>query len=75
MQGAAELVGLVGSRKSARIWNIPSGHFKLTKQETVGVELKFGAALPNTVTVVAYAEFESVIEFDRIRNVIYAFSS
>ena len=36
----------------------------LTKEGTVRVELKFGAALPNTVTVVAYAEFENVIEID-----------
>ena len=51
------------------------GHFNLAKQGTVRVELKFGAALPNTVTVVAYAEFENVIEIDRNRNVIYDFGS
>ena len=51
------------------------GHFNLAKQETVRVELKFGAALANTVTVVAYAEFEKVIEIDRNRNVIYDFGS
>ena len=49
------------------------GHFNLAKQGTVRVELKFGAALPNTVTVVAYAEFENVIEIDRNGNVIYDF--
>ena len=38
------------------------GHFNLVKQGTVRVELKFGTALANTVTVVAYAEFENVIE-------------
>ena len=51
------------------------GHFNLAKQGTVRVELKFGAALPNTVTVVAYAEFEKGIEIDRKRNVIYDFGS
>ena len=51
------------------------GHFNLAKQGTVRVELKFGAALPNTVTVVAYAEFENVIEIDHNRNVIYDFGS
>ena len=45
----------------------------MAKQGTVRVELKFGAALPNTVTVVAYAKFENVIEIDRKRNVIYYF--
>ena len=51
------------------------GHFNLAMQGTVRVELKFRAALPNTVTVVAYAEFENVIEIDRNRNVIYDFES
>ena len=51
------------------------GHFNLTKQGTVRVELKFGIALPNTVTVVAYAEFVSVIEIDRNRNIVYDFGS
>ena len=51
------------------------GQFNFAKQGSVRVELKFGAALPNTVTVVAYAEFEDVIEIDRNRNVIYDFGS
>ena len=37
------------------------GHFNLAKQGTVRVEVKFEAALLNTVIVVAYAEFENVI--------------
>ena len=41
------------------------GHFNLAKQGTFRVELKFETALANTVTVVAYAEFENVIEIDR----------
>ena len=41
----------------------------------LGVELKFGTALPNTVTVVAYAEFENDIEIDRNRNIVYDFGS
>ena len=51
------------------------GHFNLAKQGTVRVELKFGTALANTVTVVAYAEFENVIEMDRNRNIVYDFGS
>ena len=47
----------------------------LAKQRTVRVELKFGETLPNTLTVVAYAEFDNVIEIDRNRNVIYGFGS
>jgi hypothetical protein len=51
------------------------GHFNLAKQGGVRVNLKFGTALPNTVTVVAYAEFENVIEIDRNRNVVFDFGS
>ena len=51
------------------------GHFNLENQGTVRLELKFGTALANTVTVVAYAEFENVIEIDRNRNIIYDFGS
>jgi len=35
--------------------------------------LKFADALPATISVVAYAEFENVIEVDRDRNVIFDF--
>ena len=48
-------------------------HFNLAKQGGVRVDLKFRDALPNTVTVVAYAEFENVIEIDRNRNVVFDF--
>ena len=33
--------------------------------------LKFADALPETISVVAYAEFQNVIEVDRDRNVIF----
>ena len=51
------------------------GHFNQAKQRTVRVKLMFGAALPNTVTVVAYVEFENAIEIDRYRNIVYDFGS
>ena len=50
-------------------------HFNLTRQGSVRVDLKFAAALPNTVTVVAYAEFQNIIELDRSRNVVFDFSN
>ena len=37
------------------------------------VVLKFAAALPATISVIAYAEFENVIEVDRDRNIIFDF--
>jgi hypothetical protein len=50
-------------------------HFNLARQGSVRVDLKFAAALPSTLTVIVYAEFENVIEIDRNRNVIFDFSN
>ena len=52
-----------------------SGHFQLQREGSVRVDLKFAAALPNTVNVICYAEFDSVIEVDRHRNVIFNYSN
>ena len=49
-------------------------HFSLTRQGSVRLVLKFGEALAEPVSVIAYAEFQNVIEIDRHRNVIYDFS-
>jgi len=48
-------------------------HFSLVRQGSVRLSLKFSATLANTVTAVAYAEFENVIEVDRDRNVVFDF--
>ena len=48
-------------------------HFSLVRQGSVRLTLKFRVALQATVTVVAYAEFENVIEIDRDRNVVFDF--
>ena len=50
-------------------------HFNLTRQGTVRVDLKFSAALPHTVSVIAYAEFENIIEIDRNRNIVFDFNN
>jgi len=39
----------------------------------VHLALKFADVLPETISVVAYAEFENVIEVDRDRKVIFDF--
>jgi hypothetical protein len=48
-------------------------HFNLTRYKTVRLDMKFATALPHTVTVVAYAEFENLIEIDRNRNAAFDF--
>jgi len=40
----------------------------------VRLVLKFAQPLADPVTVIAYAEFQNVIEIDRNRNVIYDFA-
>jgi len=48
-------------------------HFSLVRQGSVRLALKFAVALAATITVVAYAEFENIIEVDRDRNVVFDF--
>lgn len=50
-------------------------HFNLTHQGGLRLVLKFAEALTATVSVIAYAEFENVVEIDRNRNVIFDFTS
>lgn len=50
-------------------------HFQLRKNGSIRLELGFADALPETVNVVVYAEFENIIEIDRSRNVLYDYSS
>jgi len=52
-----------------------NGHFNLTRQGNIRLYLKFAAALTRAVTVVAYAEFDNLIEIDRNRNIVYDFAS
>jgi hypothetical protein len=50
------------------------GNFNLIKQGSVRVSLKFSTALARAINVVAYAEFENILEIDRARNVIFDFA-
>jgi hypothetical protein len=52
-----------------------SKSFSLARQGTVRVDMTFGEALPSTVTIVSYAEFENFIEIDRNRNVVHDFNN
>jgi len=48
--------------------------FRLAKQRSVRLLLKFAEALADPLTVIAYAEFKNVIEIDRNRNGFYDFA-
>jgi len=49
-------------------------HFSLVRQGSIRLALKFSRALEATVTVIAYAEFENVIEINRNRNGVFDFA-
>ena len=51
------------------------GYFNLIKEGSIRVELKFMQALPNTVNIVVYAEFESVIEINREKQVLIDYAN
>ena len=50
-------------------------HFNLVRQGNVRLVLKFANDLQRAVSAVVYAEFDSLIEVDRDRNIIYDFAS
>ncbi|KAK6167067.1 hypothetical protein SNE40_021174 [Patella caerulea] len=47
--------------------------FHLNKTRNAKLEVRFGTALPSTVNVILYSEFENKIEIDSARNVITDF--
>jgi len=49
-------------------------HFNLVKQGNVCLAMKFADALAETVTIIAFAEFDNIIELDRNCNVLVNFS-
>ncbi len=51
------------------------GHFNLVKNGNLRLEMKFAQPLPNTINVIAYSEFENVLQLDRNRNVIYDYKN
>ncbi|GFX78921.1 uncharacterized protein F54H12.2 [Trichonephila clavipes] len=50
-------------------------HFNLIKHNNLRIELKFNKALEQTVSFIVFAEFESLIEIDKTRNVLFDFGS
>jgi len=46
-------------------------NFNLVRNGTVRIDISFDTALTEAVSLIAYAEFENVIEIDRSRNVVF----
>jgi len=51
------------------------GYFNLVKEGSIRVELKFAQALTNTINIIAYAEFESIIEINREKQVLIDYAN
>ena len=52
-----------------------SEHFNPVQTGNVRLSIQFAQALPHTVTCLVYAEFESLIEIDKSRNIVFDFST
>ena len=50
-------------------------YFNLIKRGSLRLSVKFGEALPQTVNVIVYAEFQNVLEIDRNGNVFYDYTA
>ena len=50
-------------------------HFNQIKRGCLRLSVQFGEALPQTVNVIVYAEFQNVLEINRNRNACYDFTA
>ncbi|XP_071950809.1 uncharacterized protein F54H12.2-like [Antedon mediterranea] len=50
-----------------------AGHFNLIRQGNIRLEIQFSTALTETINILVYSEFDSIIEIDKSRNVIIDF--
>ena len=50
-------------------------HFNLVNRSNLRLELKFASALPETVNVIIYSEFESILEVDKSWNILIDYSN
>ncbi|GBN27014.1 Uncharacterized protein F54H12.2 [Araneus ventricosus] len=50
-------------------------HLNLIKHSNLRLEIKFTKALPQTICVLIYAEFDNVIEINKTRNILYDFGN
>ena len=46
-------------------------HLNLIKDGSVRIDVRFSAALPNSINCIVYAEFENILEIDRNKNIIF----
>ena len=44
--------------------------FEPIKEGSIRITLEFAKALPNTITVLVYAEFDNVIKVNKVQNIL-----
>lgn len=50
-------------------------HFNLIRHSNLRIELKFNKSLESTISLIVFAEFESLIEINKTRNILFDFSN
>lgn len=50
-------------------------HLNLVHHSNLRLEIKFNKPLPQTISVLVYAEFENIIEINKERNILYDFGN
>ena len=50
-------------------------HFNLVKRSNMRLELQFAAALTTTLSILVYAEFQSLLEIDNTRNILIDYAN
>jgi hypothetical protein len=51
-----------------------AGHFNLIKTGNIRLEIHFSAALDQTINCLAYAEYDSVLEIDKHRSILFDYA-
>lgn len=50
-------------------------HLNIIRHSNLRLEVKFATALPQTISLLVYAEFENLIEINKARNILYDFGN
>ena len=50
-------------------YDTSGSHVSITQNENLTIDLKFSVALPETVSLIIYAEYRNTIEIDKSRSV------
>lgn len=55
--------------------NDAGDHFNLLREGSLRIDMAFAQPLDNTINVIAYAEFENVLQIDRSKHILFDYST